>query len=175
MEFGIKSVGGEQADFFVYICNMESVVQTLVEIFAEWGYVGMFVAALVAGSLVPFCSEAVLLLLVGLGSDPVWCVLSATAGNTLGGMTCYGIGRLGKTEWIGKRLKISDAKMARAKRFMGNRGAVMGFFAFLPYIGGAIAVLLGVMRSNPWITAAAMFVGKIIRYAVIAFAVAGAM
>ena len=150
---------------------MEGIVQTLVQLFVDWGYVGMFVAALVAGSLLPFCSEAVLLLLVGLGLDPMWCVVSATAGNTLGGMTCYWIGRLGKTEWIGRRLKISDTKMERAKRFMGGRGAAMGFFAFLPYIGGAIAVVLGVMRSNPWITAAAMAAGKVLRYAVIACAI----
>ena len=28
-------------------------------------------------------------------------------------------------------------------RFLGGRGALMGFFAFLPYIGEAVALLLG--------------------------------
>lgn len=151
---------------------MEGIVQTLVQFFVDWGYVGMFAAALVAGSLLPFCSEAVLMLLIGLGLDPVWCVVSATAGNTLGGMTCYWIGSLGRTEWIVRYLHVSEEKMERAMRFLRGRGAVMGFFAFLPYIGGAIAVGLGLMRSNPWITAAAMALGKVIRYAVIAFAAA---
>ena len=149
---------------------MEGIVQTLVQLFVDWGYAGMFVAALVAGSLLPFCSEAVLVLLVGLGLDPWWCVAAATAGNTLGGMTCYWIGSLGRTEWIERRLHVSEEKMARAKRFLGGRGAVMGFFAFLPYIGGAIAVVLGMMRSNPWITAAAMAAGKVLRYSIIAYA-----
>ena len=153
---------------------MEGILQTLVQLFVDWGYFGMFVAALDAGSLLPFCSEAVLALLIGLGLDPVWCVAAATAGNTLGGMTCYWVGCLGRTEWIVRWLHVSEQRLERAMRFLKGRGAVMGFFAFLPYVGGAIAVGLGVMRSNPWITAASMAVGKVIRYAVIACAAAAA-
>lgn len=155
--------------------GMDATVQTLVQLFVDWGYVGMFVAALVAGSLLPFCSEAVLVLLIGLGLDPWGCVAAATAGNTLGGMTCYWIGTLGRTEWIVRYMHVSETKMERAMQLLRGRGAAMGFFAFLPYIGGAIAAGLGLLRSNPWITAAAMAAGKVIRYAVIAFAVAGAM
>ena len=153
---------------------MEGIVQTLVQLFVDWGYVGMFVAALVAGSLLPFCSEAVLVLLVGLGLDPVWCVAAATAGNTLGGMTCYWIGSLGRREWIVSGLHVSESKLERTARFMEGRGAAMGFFAFLPYIGGAIAVVLGMMRSNPWITAVSMAAGKVIRYSIIAYAACAA-
>lgn len=40
----------------------------------------------------------------------------------------------------------------------------MGFFAFLPYIGEAVALLLGLMRSNQWLTAGSMLVGKLVRY-----------
>ena len=152
---------------------MESFVQTLTQIFVDWGYWGMFLSALIAGSALPFASEAVLVLLIGLGLDPVWCIASATVGNTLGGMTCYWIGRLGKTEWIVRWLHVDEAKLARARQFLAGRGAVMGFFAFLPYIGTAVAIALGLMRSNQLITALSMFIGKALRYAVIALAVAG--
>ena len=135
----------------------------------------MFVSALIAGSALPFASEAVLVLLVGLGLDPVWCLVAATAGNTLGGMTCYWIGRIGKTEWIVRYLHVSQDKLERAMRFLGGRGAAMGFFAFLPYIGTAVAIALGLMRSNQLITALSMFAGKALRYAVIAFAIAEAL
>ena len=43
----------------------------------------------------------------------------------------------------------------------------MGFFAFLPYVGEAIAVVLGLMRSNMLLTFASMTVGKALRYAAI--------
>ena len=39
-------------------------------------------------------SEAVMVILVGMGLDPAWCLVAASAGNTLGGMTCYWIGTL---------------------------------------------------------------------------------
>lgn len=123
----------------------------------------MFLAALAAGSILPLGSEVIFILLLRMGLDPVGCLLSATAGNTLGGMTCYWMGQLGKSSWIA-RLGISERKLARAHRFLQGRGALMGFFAFLPVIGEALAVVLGLMRSNPWITAAAMCVGKFLRY-----------
>ena len=45
----------------------------------------------------------------------------------------------------------------------------MAFFAFLPVIGSAITVLLGLMRSNLPITVTSMTIGKFLRYAAIVF------
>lgn len=141
---------------------MEAFTQFLI----DWGYWGLFLSALIAGSILPFSSEAVLIVLVRLGLDPFWCLAAASLGNTLGGMTCYWIGTLGRTEWIA-RLGVSPRQLTRARRFMAGRGALMGFFGFLPALGEAIAVLLGLMRSNVWITAGSMFTGKALRYVVI--------
>lgn len=138
-------------------------METLAQILADWGYGGLFVAAAVAGSIVPFSSEAVMAVLLGMGADPAGCLVAASAGNTLGGMTCYWIGKLGRPEWIAK-LGVSTRQLARARKFMAGRGAMMGFFGFLPLIGEAIAVMLGLMRANPWITSGAMLAGKTLRY-----------
>lgn len=157
-------------NFATYIEIMEQIVEFLL----SWGYAGMFAAAFVAGSLIPFASEVVFVGFVAAGLNPWGCLAAASVGNMLGGMTCYWIGSAGKTEWIGKYLKIGPEKMDKASRFVRKRGAAMGFFAFLPYIGGAIAVLLGLMRSNPWGTAAAMLLGKTLRYGVLLWAALGA-
>ena len=50
---------------------------------------------------------------------------------------------------------------------MHNRGAWMGFFAFIPILGTAISVALGYVRSNPWIVLVTMTLGKLLRYAAI--------
>lgn len=147
-------------------------METLTQILAEWGYGGLFAAAAIAGSIVPFSSEAVLALLLGMGADPLWCLAAASAGNTLGGMTCYRIGRLGRPEWIAK-LGIKPRRLARARKFMAGRGATMGFFCFLPLIGEAIAVMLGLMRANAWTTAGTMLAGKSLRYLLIVLSYAG--
>lgn len=81
---------------------------------SEWGYFGLFIAAFLAGSIIPFSSEAVLGLLLIAGYDSWGCVFSATLGNWLGGVTCYYIGYLGKTEWIHTYLKIPEEKLSKA-------------------------------------------------------------
>ena len=142
-------------------------MEAFTEFMLDWGYWGLLLSAFVAGSIFPMSSEAVMLGLLALGLHPVGCVLAASVGNTMGGMTCYWIGTLGKTEWI-TRLGIRQEQLDKAGRFLGGRGAWMAFFSFLPTIGEAIAVVLGLMRSNRTITLVAMLLGKVARYTVIA-------
>jgi len=134
----------------------------------EWGYLGMFLSALIAGTVVPFSSEAVLVALISMGLNPVVCVLTATAGNMIGGMTCYWLGTLGNMVWIEKYFGVNQKKLERAERFVRGRGAWMAFFMFIPFLGEAIGVVLGLMRANVWITSFAMFLGKSFRYIAIA-------
>ena len=54
---------------------------------------------------------------------------------------------------------------------MAGRGALMAFFAFVPIIGSAITVALGLMRANLTVTTLSMTVGKFIRYALIVFGI----
>ena len=152
---------------------MDLLIENFTRFFIEWGYVGLFISALVAGSILPFSSEAVMVVLVKMGLDPVLCVLSATVGNTLGGMSCYWIGHIGKMEWIEKYLKVKPDKIEKMSRFLQGKGALMAFFAFLPYVGEAIAITLGIMRSNLFLTTVSMFTGKLIRYIIMLLALKG--
>lgn len=139
----------------------------------EWGYLGMFVSAFLAGTVLPFSSEAVLVACVGLGLDPVLSTLSTTAGNALGGLTCYWIGHLGKQVWIEKYLKVTPDQLERANRFIRKGGAWMGFFSFLPVIGDAILIALGLMRAPVVPVSLSMTVGKLLRYAFLVAATLG--
>ena len=141
---------------------MEGFIQLLV----EWGYAGLFMAGFISGSIFPFSSEVVLAMLYHAGIDPVGAVAAATAGNTLGGMTCYWMGMMGKAEWF-RKVGVSEEKLQKAQRWVAGRGAWMGFFGFLPGIGEALAIALGLMRSNVWTTTGAMFLGKLLRYVLI--------
>ena len=148
-------------------------MDAFLQLLTEWGYVGMFISAFLAGTILPFSSEAVLLACVGLGLDPVWSTISTTAGNALGGITCYWIGHLGKIEWIEKYLRVDKKQMARAERFIRGRGSWMALFSFLPVIGDAILIVLGWMRANVWIVALSMTIGKLARYAILVAATLG--
>lgn len=122
----------------------------------------------------PFSSELVLVALVNLGLPPVACIISAALGNTAGGMTCYYMGRLGKISWIEKYFKVKKEKVDKMVNFLQGKGALMAFFAFLPAIGEVIAIALGFMRSNTWITVTSMFLGKLIRYIILLYALQSA-
>ena len=148
---------------------MDAILQFLI----DWGYVGMFLSALIAGTVVPFSSEAVLVTLISMGLNPIGCVLAATAGNMIGGMTCYWLGSLGNMLWIEKYFGVNKKKLERAERFVKGRGAWMAFFMFIPFLGEAIGVVLGLMHANAWITAIAMFLGKSTRYIVITLTALG--
>lgn len=148
-------------------------MDAFLQLLTEWGYIGMFISAFLAGTILPFSSEAVLLACIGLGLDPVWSTISTTAGNALGGITCYWIGHLGKMEWIEKYLKVDKKQMDRAERFIRGRGSWMALFSFLPVIGDAILIVLGWMRANIWIVALSMTIGKLARYVILVAATLG--
>ena len=84
-------------------------------------------------------------------------------------MINYWVGHMGKTEWFERYLHVKPRDMERAERFMAGQGALMGFFAFVPVIGSAITVLLGLMRANLLITFLAVTAGKIVRYLILIY------
>ncbi len=146
------------------------VFEGFIQLLTSFGYWGMLLAAFLAGSFFPFSSEAVMVGLMAAGLDPWLLTAYGTVGNVLGSLVNYCIGRLGKTEWFEKYLHVSPENMEKAKRFMRGHGAWMGFFAFIPLLGSAITILLGLMRANPVVTFIAITLGKIFRYVVLVYA-----
>ncbi len=142
-------------------------MDALTDLFLNYGYWGMLVAAFLAGSFFPFSSEAVMLGFYAMGLH-VWpLIIYGTIGNVLGSMFNYCVGRMGKLEWIENRLHIKKENMDKAQRFMQGKGAWVGFFAFIPFIGSAITILLGYTRANVWKSLLSIFIGKFGRYLVL--------
>jgi membrane protein YqaA with SNARE-associated domain len=132
----------------------------------DYSLAGLFLASFLAATVVPFSSEALLSFLIVNGTDPVIAVLVATAGNWLGGMSSYGIGYLGKWEWIEKYLRIKRETIEKWHNRLYKRGAIFAFLSWVPAVGDIFAVGLGLLRSNILITALAMLAGKFIRYVI---------
>ncbi len=146
-------------------------MDAIIEFLTGYGYMGMLLAAFLAGSFFPFSSEMVMAALMATGLDPIRLAVYGTVGNVLGSALNYGVGRLGKVEWFEKYLHVKQQDLDRAERFMAGRGAWMGFFAFLPILGSAITILLGLMRANVVITFIAITLGKIFRYIILIYGV----
>ncbi|MFA4045391.1 DedA family protein [Prevotella sp. PCHR] len=144
-------------------------MDVIIAFLTEYGYVGMLASAFLAGSFLPFSSEAVMLGLLATGLDPWGLILYGTAGNILGGLFNYGVGRMGRLDWIEKYLHVKKKDLDKAQRFMAGHGAWMGFFAFLPVLGSAITILLGLMRANIVISTTSMAIGKFLRYVLLVY------
>lgn len=141
----------------------------IINFLIDYGYFGMLVSAFLAGSFLPFSSEAVMVALQAAGLDPWGLILYGTVGNVAGGMVNYGLGRLGRMEWIERYLHVSRESLDKAERFMAGRGAWMGFFAFLPLLGSAITIALGLMRANMPISIISITIGKFLRYVLLVY------
>jgi len=141
----------------------------MIEGLIEYGYWGLLIASFLAATVLPLGSEVVFSALIVAGLDVWTCIIFATIGNALGGLTCYFIGSLGKTEWVEKYLKIKREKIEKMQNWLKGKGAFMGFFAFVPGVGDLIIVALGFMHSNIWITTLSMTLGKFSRYVALGF------
>jgi membrane protein YqaA with SNARE-associated domain len=132
--------------------------------FFDYSLWGLFLASLLAATIIPFSSEAILAYLIATGADVAGAVLVATAGNWLGGMSSFAIGFLGKWEWIEKYLRIDRSKIEKWHDRLYKKGAVLALLCWAPAIGDIIAVGLGLIRANVFLTALFMLTGKLARY-----------
>ena len=144
-------------------------MDALIAFLSHYGYWGMLAAAFLAGSFFPFSSEAVMVAFLGAGLSPWPLIIYGTIGNVAGGFFNYGIGRMGRLDWIERYLHVKERDLQRAQRFMAGRGAWMGFFAFLPILGSAITILLGYMRANIPLSLFSIALGNFLRYVLLVY------
>ena len=144
-------------------------MDAIVELLTQWGYAGQFVGGILAGSVLPLNSEIVMAALYVTGLDPVWLIVWGTLGNFLGSVINYSIGRMGKMVWVERYLKIKREKLDRAQRWVSRYGAWVGLLSWIPLLGSAITVTLGLMRSNIPPTFIAIFIGKLARYVLVIY------
>ena len=134
------------------------------EAFSEWGYFGLFLASFIAATVLPLSSEIVFSVLIVNNYDLATCLVMATLGNWIGGMSSYALGWLAKWSFIEKYLRIKKERIQSFKIKIENWGSFIAFFCWLPIIGDPLAVGLGVLKTNIIKVSIWMLIGKMIRY-----------
>ncbi|MDB0011389.1 DedA family protein [Crocinitomicaceae bacterium] len=131
--------------------------------FISLGFLGLFILTFLSATILPLSSEFFLILMFSNGYDPIFCLIIATIGNSLGGFTNYGLGRLGNIYWL-KKIGMSEAKIQKYATRIQKYGAWLAFFSWVPFIGDPLLVALGFFRS-PFLKVAILTVlGKFLRY-----------
>ena len=134
-------------------------------------YLGVFVSAFLAATILPFYSEVVVAGLVLAGRDllVLWAV--ATTGNTLGAVVNWWLGS-GLEQWRETRgsprwLRMGEAEIERAQRWFGRFGIYSLLFAWLPVGGDALTFIAGLMKVRLLPFLVLVGLGKGMRYAVV--------
>ena len=131
------------------------------------GYIGLFIAGFLAGTVIPFSSEVVLIALVYSGMDPYLLLLWASVGNIAGGFVTYEMGRAGNLDRIRSFFRISEDKLKTWSDAARKKGSILAILAWVPIIGNAIQLSLGLLHVHRWLVVSWMSIGKVARYAVL--------
>ena len=139
-------------------------------------YLGLFLAAFGAATLLPLQSEALLVGLLLSERHETWLLLGvATLGNVLGSLVNW---------WLGTRLEhfkdrrwfpVSAAHLDKARRHYQRFGRWSLLLSWLPIIGDPLTLVAGVM-GEPWRRFLLIVtLAKGMRYGVLALATLGWM
>ena len=136
-------------------------------------YAGLFVAALVAATILPMQSETVLvgLLLADYPAGPV--VAVASVGNVLGSVVNWLLGRAIE-RFRGRRwFPAGDAALDRAQDWYRRYGKWSLLLSWAPVVGDPLTVVAGVLREPFPMFLLLVAVAKTGRYLVLAAATLG--
>ena len=134
------------------------------ENFLELGLLGLFISSFIAATIIPFSSELVLSILIANKYPLATCLIIATLGNWLGGISSYGLGRLGEWTYIKYFTGLNKIKIGKVKGKVDKWKSPLAFFCWLPLVGDVFAVGLGFYKINFFKVSLWMFIGKMIRY-----------
>lgn len=135
------------------------------EFLQDWGYWGLFLGTFMAATVVPFSSDFLIVGLLLSGGDPLKSFWVATLGNWLGGITSFGIGWIGKWEWIEKWFKVKRETLEKQKKHIDRWGPLLAFLSWTPFIGDVFAIGLGFYKVSPFKSILYMLIGKAGRFA----------
>ena len=129
---------------------------------AESGLAALFAAAFVSATVLPANSEIVLVAVLrahpGIAATAI---VVATLGNTLGGLTTYGLGRLVPERHVPRE---------RAVAWLRRYGAAALLLSWVPIVGDALCAAAGWLRMPLGRATAAIAAGKAARYVAVAYA-----
>ncbi|NVJ22144.1 MULTISPECIES: YqaA family protein [Myxococcus] len=149
---------------------------------STWGLPGLFLVAMLAGSVVPVPSEALLAALIYGGTPPMLATGVATVGNVLGALSLYvlglwvargGGGPLGR--WYARRREKEGPRLQKVEARLRTWGAPALVMSWLPIIGDAFVIAGGVVGVKPLPFIVFVTLGKGLRYAFVAISTAASL
>ncbi|KMM85509.1 membrane protein YqaA, SNARE-associated domain [Pseudomonas taetrolens] len=132
-------------------------------------YLGLFLAAFGAASILPMQSEAVLVAMLLSDRYVAATLLTvATLGNVLGSALNWLLGRSLERFRHKRWFPVSTDKLEKAQRFYLRYGRWSLLLSWVPIIGDPLTVIAGVMREPLWRFLLIVTLAKGMRYLLLA-------
>lgn len=132
-------------------------------------YLGLFLAALGAATLLPLQSETALVALLLSQAYPVWALLAlASTGNVLGALLNWLLGRYLEHFRHKRWFPVSAARLQQAQGWYARYGRGSLLLCWLPIVGDPLTLVAGIMGERLWIFLLLVSLAKTARYAVLA-------
>lgn len=139
-------------------------------------YLGLFIAAFGAATLLPMQSEAVLVGMLVSGHNTIAALLLvATVGNVLGSLVNWLLGRSIERFRHKRWFPVGESKLEKAQRFYLRYGRWSLLLSWVPIIGDPLTMVAGVMREPLWSFMLIVTLAKGARYLLLAAATLGWM
>lgn len=110
------------------------------------GYIGIFLAAFIASTLLPTPSELIILLAFENNFNVYLVILIATLGNVLGSLTNYYIGYFSNSKKLIQRFNLNQTKIDKWIVKSEKYGFWLGLLAWLPFIGDPLMAIVGFLK-----------------------------
>ena len=137
------------------------------------GYAILFLSAFGAATILPFYSEVAFIGMLEQGFAPFWVWMTATAGNSLGAVVNWILGRF-LIRFESKRwFPFKPESLHRSQAWFQKYGVWSLLLAWLPVVGDALTFVAGVMRVRFELFFVLTTIGKGARYAVLYFIYTG--
>ena len=130
-------------------------------------YAGLFIAALVAATIFPGQSEAALAALFLAGYSPALLLVVASAGNILGSVINWVLGRFIERFRDRPWFPVKAAALDRAQGWYQRYGKWSLLLSWAPVIGDPLTIVAGVLREPLPVFLLLVTIAKVARYIVV--------
>ena len=141
----------------------------------QLGYLGAFLASVVAATPVPLTAELALVPLLALGYSPGPLFLCTLAGSYVGALGSYALGRIGGRFMLAHVFTVSARGQLQAEVYFHRYGSAALFFSWLPVIGDPIAFVAGALRTPIRLFTFWVILGRGLRFAIVIWILAAAV
>ena len=145
---------------------LEMILQIIQDFLYNYGYISLFVSALLAASLIPLSPE-ILIAVMFQTHNFFGILIVATVGSFLGSVTTYFLGYWGVHKISNRFQIIRPDKYEKGLKLFEKYGAWLLLFTSIPIIGDVFPFVAGAVRYDIKRFSILIIIGKLIRFTIV--------